>query len=299
MDPATLDQVRIDPDRAAAARRVLREHPGWYHTLELTEGVTTPGLADLRPLLPRALPRSLAGLRCLDVGTFDGLYAFAMEERGAREVLAIDVADPADLDHPPLRRADNLATVRESGIYPGDGFRAAAAARRSAAQWLPCNVYDLSPNRVGGPVDFAVVSTILQHLRDPVGALERVREALVPGGEVVIIETFLPRLGRGERPLLEFRAAMPGSNYTWMVPNLAALKAWVVAAELELLPGAPYRHRLSRGGLTGRGGWLAVIRARRPVSAVAGGLLPRQGHRPHRGGHPAGERPVGDLAGDH
>jgi tRNA (mo5U34)-methyltransferase len=67
----------------------------WYHTLELAPGVETPGFFDLRPLLREfPLPPSLAGMRCLDVGTFDGFWAFAMERRGAAEVVAIDVLDP-------------------------------------------------------------------------------------------------------------------------------------------------------------------------------------------------------------
>lgn len=268
MDDATLAAVREDPDRVQAARRVAAEHAGWYHTLDLAAGVTTRGFCDLRPLLPHALPPDLRGRRCLDVGTFDGMYAFAMEERGAAEVVGIDVPDPADLDHPPLTRESNLAIVRETGIWPGDGFRAAAAARRSRARWVGCNVYDLDADAVGGPVDFAVVSTILQHLRNPVGALERVRDTLVPGGTAVVVEAFVPRLTRlhPREPVLQFRAGSTSSNYTWQVPNLAGLRAWVTAAGLDILPGRPFRYRLRGPNAIGRGTSLAVLRVRRPAA---------------------------------
>jgi tRNA (mo5U34)-methyltransferase len=42
----------------------------------------------------------LTGLRCLDVGTMDGFWAFEMERRGAVEVVAVDLADPGRQDGP-------------------------------------------------------------------------------------------------------------------------------------------------------------------------------------------------------
>ncbi len=67
----------------------------WYHTLELAPGVVTPGWLDHRPILERIpLPRRLDGMRCLDVATFNGFWAFEMERRGASEVVAVDVLDP-------------------------------------------------------------------------------------------------------------------------------------------------------------------------------------------------------------
>src|SRR5207244_1994191 len=72
----------------------------WYHTLELAPGVLTPGWFDLRDLA-RDIPwPDLTGKRCLDVGTFDGFWAFEMERRGAAEVVAIDVLDPLRWDWP-------------------------------------------------------------------------------------------------------------------------------------------------------------------------------------------------------
>ncbi len=77
---------------AAVARRVLAEVPFWFHTFALNraEGIYTPGVAvDHRYRLP-FLPTSFATLRVLDVGTFDGFYAFVAEARGAKRVVAID-----------------------------------------------------------------------------------------------------------------------------------------------------------------------------------------------------------------
>src|ERR1700730_10047735 len=56
----------------------------WYHTLDLGNGVVTPGFVDHREQVAQhQFPASLAGKRCLDVATFDGFWAFEMEKRGA------------------------------------------------------------------------------------------------------------------------------------------------------------------------------------------------------------------------
>lgn len=242
------------------ALAALADHPGWYHTVDVAPGVTTQGLADLRPFTGRALPRSLAGKRCLDVGTFDGFWAFAMEDRGAASVVAIDVDDTSDLEHPPLRREANLAAARASGIVPGVGFRLIAAARGSHARRVTCNAYDLDVDAIGGPVDFVLVGAILQHLRNPVRVLERVRSVLAPGGCAVLVETISTRLTlqHPRRPVAEFRAAMPDSEFTWWVPNLSLLRAWPTAAGMPPTSRRPVLHRPVQG--SGRGDWVAAVR---------------------------------------
>jgi SAM-dependent methyltransferase len=237
----------------------IADHPGWYHTIDLAPGVTTPGYADLRPFLSRALPSSLAGKRCLDVGTFDGFWAFGMEERGAEEVVGIDVDDTTELEHPPLRREANVAASRQSGVVLGEGFRLAAAARGSAARRVSCNVYDLDVDVIGGPVDFVLVGTILQHLRDPVRALERVRAVLEPGGSAVLVETISRRMTllHPRRPAGEFRAAMPDNSFTWWVPNLSMLRAWPTAAGMPPTSRRPVLYRPRRN--IGKGDLLAAV----------------------------------------
>jgi SAM-dependent methyltransferase len=241
------------------ALAAVPNHPGWYHTINLGHGVVTPGFADLRPFVRRALPRSLKGKRCLDVGTFDGFWSFAMEDRGAASVVAIDVDDTTQLEHPPLRREANIAMSRASGVVPGVGFRLAAAALGSSARRVSCNVYDLDVDAIGEPVDFVLVGAILQHLRDPVKALERVRSVLAPGGTAVLVETISTRLTlqHPRRPVGEFRAAMPDSSFTWWVPNLSLLRAWPTAAGMPPTSRRPVLHRPVRG--SGKGDWVAAV----------------------------------------
>ena len=234
----------------------VERHGAWYHVLELGD-VVTPGYADVRSVAPAALPDSLAGRRCLDIGTFDGFWAFAMEQRGASEVVALDVADPADVDLPPATRG-KLERGELGELEWGAGFRIAHAALGSAVQRIEGNVYGLAPELIGGPVDFALCGTLLQHLRDPVGALEAIRSVLAPGGEVVVVETVVaaPRQLRG-RPFAELRTQNAGL-YTWWVASDAALRDYLLTAGFAEVE--PLGHHDLPG--MADGDRIAVVRAR-------------------------------------
>jgi SAM-dependent methyltransferase len=204
-------------------------NPHWYHTIELAPGVVTPGHIDLRAVAPKLLPASLEGRRALDVGTFDGFWAFELERRGAA-VTAIDVEriDAAEWP-PPARKRMELRTA-EWDVELGRGFAIAAQALSSAVRRVECDVYALTPEAIGGSVDFAFAGAILLHLRDPVRALERIHAALTPGGALTILEPFSPRdtLLSPRRPAARFRAHT--SDFAWWLPNLAAIRAWLECA---------------------------------------------------------------------
>ncbi len=216
-------------ESVAAAERAVRENPAWYHTIEVAPGVVTPGAVDLRGVAARMLPADLSGLRALDVGTFDGFWAFEMERRGA-QVVAVDLERVEAAEWPPASRSEMERRAREWGVELGRGFALAAELLGSRARRLVRNVYDLAPDAIGGPVDFAFSGAILLHLRDPVRALERIRSVLAPGGELRLMEPFsVPLTLRApRRPSAVFRAAESG--FGWWLPNLATLHAWPRAA---------------------------------------------------------------------
>jgi SAM-dependent methyltransferase len=166
----------------------------------------------------------------LDIGTFDGFWAFEMERRGA-SVVTIDLARIDDAEFPPRSRAMLEQRAREGRVELGQGFRLAAAALGSSVERVICNVYDVEPDVIGGPVELAFNGTTMTHLRDPVGALERIRETLVPGGEVICLEPISGWLSlrAPRRPAAAFRAH--NTEYTWWEPNLSTIYAWLVAAE--------------------------------------------------------------------
>jgi tRNA (mo5U34)-methyltransferase len=257
----------------------------WYHSIALPGGVVTPGLYDLRPVVERSLlPRSLAGLRCLDVGTHDGFWAYEMEQRGANEVVAIDLDDPERYDirhpHPPLD------VLREQVSNRRRAFGIAHAALGSKVKRQDLSVYDLAPEAVG-TFDVAYIGTLLHHLRDPIGALVALRRVvtgeLVVNGVFSVYKTVLfPRSPVADVLPLTLPAF-------WEIPNLEALRRQLVAAGWEIVrAGCPYLQRYGSG-------WVQPRLTLRPWSTLATRLILTRGAphvalvaRPASGASPAG-----------
>ncbi len=216
-------------DNLSRAAEAVAANPVWYHTIELAPGVVTPGYVDLRAVAGRVLPDDLSGRRCLDIGTFDGFWAFEMERRGA-EVVAIDVDRIDEAEWPPHRRKDLLRDQRERGTDLGRGFRLASEMLESRVERVVCNVYDLSPERIGGPVEFVFIGALLLHLRDPVRGLERARSALDAEGELRLLEPYSRALNLRSPRAPAARFSPLDSSFNWWVPNLAALEAWLQVA---------------------------------------------------------------------
>lgn len=254
------------PSLSPELRDRVAGHPAWYHTIDLAPDLSTPGFCDLRPFAPEALPASTAGLRCLDVGTFDGFWAFELERRGATSVHTLDLPDGTQADWPPNTRAANLADTAASGLEWGTGFLLAHEALGSSVHRVLGTVYELEESWTDGPVDLVLCGTILQHLRDPVGALERMRDVLKPGGELLMIEAYSVPLTRRHprRAVAEYRPVVPGSRYTWWLGNLATLRGYAATVGLEIVgDGKPVTHRPLRGA--GKGDHVARLRFRRPA----------------------------------
>ena len=206
--------------------------PGtWYHTIDLPDGLVTPGIFDSRPVADLVRwPPGLAGSRCLDVGTCDGFWAFEMERRGAAEVLAVDVDDASALDLTWDARERHARDPAPAGARGRARFEIAHQKLRSRVERLACSVYDLDPIKHGR---FGVVffGTLLLHLRDPIRALERLRD--VCAGELVAVECVDPVLDLVGRwvPCARF-APVPGQ---WWRMNTAGLKSALEVAGFEVL----------------------------------------------------------------
>jgi tRNA (mo5U34)-methyltransferase len=141
----------------------------WYHTLELAPGHVTEGMFDLRPYVGQyGLPERLDGKRCLDVGTWDGFWAFEMERRGAAEVVALDLDDERELDWPPRRRPAQLPTEPR-----GQGFALAREIYGSSVERVCVSIYNALPEDLG-TFDLVFCGSVLIHLRDQLLALERI-----------------------------------------------------------------------------------------------------------------------------
>ncbi len=214
----------------------------WYHSIELQPGLITPGWMDTRRVSQEiGLPDSLAGKRCLDVGTFDGFWAFEMERRGAAEVHAIDILEPSGWDWPasaPREAIEGLGAQKDRG----EGFDIAHRALGSSVTRHERSVYDLDPV-VDGEFDFVYFGSLLLHLRDPVSALGAVRS--VCRGQLVVLDAIDPLLSLlfRKRPI----AGLDGLDRPWWwKPNVQALVRMVHSAGFEVT-GPPKRVRMHAG----------------------------------------------------
>jgi tRNA (mo5U34)-methyltransferase len=205
----------------------------WYHTLELAPGVVTPGYFDTRQVVADVpFPASLAGMRCLDIGTFNGFWAFEMERRGAAEVVAIDVLDPSAWDWP-ARSTPDVREVMARRQAGGAGFEIAKRELGSSVERIDRSVYDLDAEEIG-QFDLVYVGSLLVHLRDPVKALERVRAVcsgtlIVVDGIDAVLSTVFRRL-----PI----ATLEGiSRPWWWHPNAAGLARMIHDAGFDVTEG--------------------------------------------------------------
>jgi tRNA (mo5U34)-methyltransferase len=214
----------------------------WYHTLELAPGVTTAGWFDTRAVAGKLPFPDLTGKRCLDVGTFDGFWAFEMERRGAAEVVAIDLIDPESWDWPAAAPAEVAAALMQRK-REGSGFHVAHEALRSSVQWQERSVYDLSPAEVG-TFDFVYFGSLLLHLRDPIGGL--LAAGSVCRDLLMVVDAIDPLLTLLHRRLPV--AALDGVKRPWWWrPNVAGLVRMIEAAGFEPAQ-RPIRLRMPRGG---------------------------------------------------
>lgn len=215
---------------------------GWYHTIELAPGHETEGMFDLRPLVGRyGLPDSLAGMRCLDVGTWDGFWAFEMERRGG-EVVGIDLDDESLLDWPPRRRPDSFPDAPR-----GANFAVAAEALGSKVDRQVVSIYDATPAALG-TFDFVFCGSVLIHLRDQLLALERIRELVTDGGLFVSAEAYWPRGARLPLALARYRADRPKDVVFWE-PNPRAWRRMLWTAGFDEV------REHARFKLRARAGW--------------------------------------------
>lgn len=146
----------------------------WYHTLQLDPALTTRGIFSLDEFVPfYLLPESLEGLDCLEVGTGNGYWAFLMEKRKARSVVATDIADYFDTDFSVLDGQGPLCPAPSpEGAY-GEPFRVAATLLNSRVRYAIGNAYHLSPQTTGS-FDLVFCGSVLMHLYAPLLALQRI-----------------------------------------------------------------------------------------------------------------------------
>jgi tRNA (mo5U34)-methyltransferase len=200
----------------------------WFHSIDLGNGVVTPGNKSLRALRAEADaifgPLGLRGKSVLDIGAWNGYFSFEAKRRQAERVLATD-------HHCWSPEINGRAT-----------FDLARAALGLEIEGLDIDVPDLVPDRVG-QFDVVLFLGVFYHLVDPIRALHNLA-ALTK--EVAVVETHLDLRGL-ERPAMVFYPGTELNNdpTNWWGPNRQCMEALLRLVGFERVVYQP--HPLAKG----------------------------------------------------
>lgn len=231
--------------------------PGWSHEIVLPRGLKTSSAKTQEFMAAEweamRLP-PLEGRSVLDIGGFDGGYAFMAEEHGAGRVAVLDsyqwsldrvaiteyhhrYADRGEAPPMPHHETEHW----HPDELPGKrNFDLARQLRRSRVEGLPLDFSATSAEAIG-TWDIVLFLGVLYHLKDPLTALERLRQVT---RERAVIETHAMIVPGHPEPLWRLfpRAELNYDWTNWWIPNLGGLLGGLTAAGFsnsEVLIGEP------------------------------------------------------------
>jgi SAM-dependent methyltransferase len=165
----------------------------WYHTVELPNGLVTPGLYDFRTTYSCfGFPEDMRGLRALDIGPATGFFAFEFWKRGA-EVVAVELPSLDALDRFPGQGVEGVLDKIQHMMFPQAVEETAGFRRKytpdelyyyllegpfefcrkllgASVERRRSSVYDLTAKEFG-EFDLVFMGDILLHTIDPLAAL--------------------------------------------------------------------------------------------------------------------------------
>lgn len=231
----------------------------WWHSLDLGQGVVTPG-AKSPDLLAREWATlqlgDLSGKSVLDIGAWDGYFSFAAERNGAARVVSLDhfvwtldIAEAWKEWESGVRRAGlpEDSPLWRPDLLPGkEGYDAAHRALGSRAEQVVSDYLDVEPHALGGPFDVVFYLGVLYHMENPLQAMRKVSSLTAPGGIAVIESEAMEVRGAQGMRLAEFfpGAELNGDVSNWWSPTQETIVGLCTAAgfsRAEVLVGPPVR----------------------------------------------------------
>jgi len=214
---------------AGFAQQLLFEGIHWHQGWNVFDGVRVPGRNSVEELRERIqLPSDLTGKRVLDIGAWNGAFSFECERRGASEVVAFSLENPET-----------------------SGFNRLKSLLGSKVRYVTGSVYNLHEYELG-TFDIVLFLGVLYHLRYPLLAVDRLREACT--GELFIETYIIDEFA--EDPIWRFYpgAELANDPSNWFGPNIPAvvtafqtagfeisfLESWGARASFKATPGASF-----------------------------------------------------------
>jgi len=202
----------------------------WWHKIDLGNGIITPG-GDYEwvwePILRMMDQIDYTGKKVLDLGSWDGMWAFEAEKRGASLVVATDIR---------IQGFKNLLFAK-------------AVLKSDVIPLLGVNVQNLE-NRlaiVGMPEEYDIVQHfgLFYHLRDPLLALSQCRRILSDEG-LLLLETVY--IDDDEKSYMMF-SGLPGqyhfygSSDTW-APTKRCLREVLIRTLFQPIDEDKWQHTM-------------------------------------------------------
>ena len=176
---------------------------GGYHQIDLGDGLYINGDYDMSKVLQYYnLPKNLNGASVLDIGTSTGFFASECARRGGH-VTAID-------------------------IWPPETFNAIKNALGLEIEYVQKNIYDL--DAAFGQFDLVICGSLLLHLRDIFGAIQKIRE--VCDGTAIVSTAAYNDTRCAHVACCEFTGARAtdGDYWTYWRVNAAGLAKMLLAS---------------------------------------------------------------------
>ncbi len=204
----------------------------WYHTIDLPNGLVTPGVHDYRRTIAEfQFPGTMRGMRVLDVGSATGFFAFEFAKRGA-EVTSLEIPSLRALDRFPGQSVEEQIakietmlgssrryTAEEMSFFLLEGpFEFCRRQLDISLQRCAATIYEIPAALERSPAfDLVFLGDILIHTLNPLEALAAA--ASVCRGTLVLAQE-MPESADGQ-PLMMYRGGetIAEDEILWWQPN--------------------------------------------------------------------------------
>jgi 2-polyprenyl-3-methyl-5-hydroxy-6-metoxy-1,4-benzoquinol methylase len=199
----------------------------WYHCFRY-DGMLSDGVYDIERYIPYyEFKKSFVGKTVLDVGCSDGYFSLWMKEHGAARVCAVDSnkydgslaveASSSNVKNYEQKYSQYVNDFMEfRSVYERFGLSNAnklllmAKLKTLDVEFQNGNAYNLAPY---GEFDFVMCNDLLEHLRDPITAIEQLFFATKETCIIAVSSAMKTNWLNRQKPLLTYQGHISGGSF--------------------------------------------------------------------------------------
>lgn len=205
----------------------LFEEGRWYHCFR-HEGLTSNGTYDVEKYIPfYGFKNDYKGRTVLDVGCSDGYFSIWMKEHGADRVCGVDSnkydgslafvpsnAFKQEHEKKYMQYADDYtrfhSIYEQLGLDNSNKFLMMAKLKKLVIEYYNGTIYDLSPY---GEFDIVMCNDLLEHLRDPITAIEQLYFATKERCIITVSSAMKTGWLERNKPIVRYRGHISGGSF--------------------------------------------------------------------------------------